>query len=171
MICCSVIKGFNQTKALLTVSDDKTTVPDSNFLAGKKLLGDMKSIQSFKQSGLSGIFTGQAVSAKKKTKKHSHFLNPSLFFGFKNSVSVQNKMVVLPTEEANLSDIDYLVPTHDERGRPIAEWKRQVMVRQLQARLLDEEAQRRKVVFSCTLFCSISTQIHFTGSEWNTFQS
>lgn len=54
-------------------------------------------------------------------------------------------MVVLPTEEANLSDIDYLVPTHDERGRPIAEWKRQVMVRQLQARLLDEEDQRRKV--------------------------
>ena len=54
-------------------------------------------------------------------------------------------MVVLPTEEANLSDIDYLVPTHDEKGRPIAEWKRQVMVRQLQARLLDEEAQRRKV--------------------------
>lgn len=68
MICCSVIKGFNQTKAPeseITVSDDKTTVPDSNFLAGKKLLGDMKSIQSFKQSGLSGIFTGQAVSAQK----------------------------------------------------------------------------------------------------------
>uniref|UniRef100_A0A3Q4H8Z5 Espin like a n=1 Tax=Neolamprologus brichardi TaxID=32507 RepID=A0A3Q4H8Z5_NEOBR len=59
-------------------------------------------------------------------------------------VSLKNKMVVLPTEEANLSDIDYLVPTHDERGRPIAEWKRQVMVRQLQARLLDEEDQRRK---------------------------
>lgn len=61
-------------------------------------------------------------------------------------------MVVLPTEEANLSDIDYLVPTHDEKGMPIAEWKRQVMVRQLQARLLDDEAQRRKVhtnVLSC----------------------
>uniref|UniRef100_A0A3Q2QHH8 Espin like n=1 Tax=Fundulus heteroclitus TaxID=8078 RepID=A0A3Q2QHH8_FUNHE len=56
----------------------------------------------------------------------------------------QSKMVVLPTEEANLSDIDYLVPTHDEKGHPIAEWKRQVMVRQLQARLLDEEDQRRK---------------------------
>lgn len=54
-------------------------------------------------------------------------------------------MVVLPTEEANLSDIDYLVPTHDEKGRPIAEWKRQVMVRQLQTRLQNEEAQRRKV--------------------------
>ncbi|XP_037380172.1 espin-like protein [Talpa occidentalis] len=32
-------------------------------------------------------------------------------------------------------DLDGLVPTQDERGRPIPEWKRQVMVRQLQARL------------------------------------
>ncbi|XP_011898564.1 PREDICTED: espin-like protein isoform X4 [Cercocebus atys] len=32
-------------------------------------------------------------------------------------------------------DIDGLVPTRDERGRPIPEWKRQVMVRKLQARL------------------------------------
>uniref|UniRef100_A0AAR2KL55 Espin like a n=1 Tax=Pygocentrus nattereri TaxID=42514 RepID=A0AAR2KL55_PYGNA len=69
--------------------------------------------------------------------------------------STLNKMVVLPTEEANLSDIDYLVPTHDEKGRPIAEWKRQVMVRQLQARLLDEEAQRRKVNMFTSL-CNIS---------------
>ncbi|KAF5898444.1 espin-like protein, partial [Clarias magur] len=58
--------------------------------------------------------------------------------------SLKNKMVVLPTEEANLSDIDYLVPTLDEKGKPIAEWKRQVMVRQLQARLLNDEAQRRR---------------------------
>ncbi|XP_008275778.1 espin-like protein [Stegastes partitus] len=117
-IATSVIKGFNQPKAdgsEKTVSADKIALPDANLLAERKLLGDMKSIKSLKQSGISGVFTGQA-----------------------------NKMVVLPTEEANLSDIDYLVPTHDERGRPIAEWKRQVMVRQLQARLLDEEDQRRK---------------------------
>ncbi|XP_044055183.1 espin-like protein isoform X2 [Siniperca chuatsi] len=117
-IATSVIKAFNQPKAAgseITVSADKTMLPNANLLAERKLLGDMKSIKSLKQSGISGVFTGQA-----------------------------NKMVVLPTEEANLSDIDYLVPTHDERGRPIAEWKRQVMVRQLQARLLDEEDQRRK---------------------------
>uniref|UniRef100_H3DCS4 Espin like b n=1 Tax=Tetraodon nigroviridis TaxID=99883 RepID=H3DCS4_TETNG len=41
-------------------------------------------------------------------------------------------------------DIDSLVPTHDEAGRPIAEWKRQVMVRQLQVRLLDDLEQRRQ---------------------------
>ncbi|XP_023120745.2 espin-like protein [Amphiprion ocellaris] len=117
-IATSVIKGFNQAKAdgsEKSVSADKIALPDANLLAERKLLGDMRSIKSLKQSGISGVFTGQA-----------------------------NKMVVLPTEEANLSDIDYLVPTHDERGRPIAEWKRQVMVRQLQARLLDEEDQRRK---------------------------
>ncbi|XP_068447253.1 espin-like protein [Clinocottus analis] len=117
-IATSVIKGFSQSKTSgkeMIITADKTMLPGADLLAGRKLLGDMKSIKSLKQSGMSGVFTGQA-----------------------------NKMVVLPTEEANLSDIDYLVPTHDERGRPIAEWQRQVMVRQLQARLLDEEDQRRK---------------------------
>uniref|UniRef100_A0A7N8X5H2 Espin like a n=1 Tax=Mastacembelus armatus TaxID=205130 RepID=A0A7N8X5H2_9TELE len=132
MICISVIKGFSQTKPAgseKTVSADKMMLPDANSLTERKLLGDMKSITSLKQSGISGVFTGQAVSA-------------ILTFAF----CIRNKMVVLPTEEANLSDIDYLVPTHDDKGRPIAEWKRQVMVRQLQARLLDEEDQRRKVM-------------------------
>ncbi|KAM9797564.1 espin-like protein [Syngnathus typhle] len=86
-----------------------------DLLADRKLLGDMKPIMSLKQSSISGVFTGQA-----------------------------SKMVVLPAEEANLADMDYLVPSHDEKGRPIAEWKRQVMVRQLQARLLDEEDQSWK---------------------------
>lgn len=35
-------------------------------------------------------------------------------------------------------DLDGLVPTQDEQGRPIPEWKRQVMVRKLQARLGSE---------------------------------
>lgn len=72
-------------------------------------------------------------------------------------------MVVLPTEEANLADIDYLVPTHDERGCPIAEWKRQVMVRQLQARLLDEEDQRRKVV-------SFQTWLHHADIHFKSYK-
>uniref|UniRef100_A0A3P9HDQ9 Uncharacterized protein n=1 Tax=Oryzias latipes TaxID=8090 RepID=A0A3P9HDQ9_ORYLA len=108
-----------------SVSADEAQFPNTDVLAEKKLLGDMKSIKSLKDSGMSGVFTGQIRKQITWT-------------------CLQNKMVVLPTEEANLSDIDYLVPTHDERGLPIAEWKRQVMVRQLQARLLDEEDQRRK---------------------------
>lgn len=56
-----------------------------------------------------------------------------------------------PIVDVILADIDSLVPTHDEAGRPIAEWKRQVMVRQLQVRLQDDEEQRRQVLFVCTL--------------------
>ncbi|XP_043854810.1 espin-like protein [Dromiciops gliroides] len=41
----------------------------------------------------------------------------------------------LPPDELSPADIDALVPTEDENGRPIPEWKRQVMVRKLQTRL------------------------------------
>uniref|UniRef100_A0A8B9E9L6 WH2 domain-containing protein n=1 Tax=Anser cygnoides TaxID=8845 RepID=A0A8B9E9L6_ANSCY len=41
-------------------------------------------------------------------------------------------------------DAEALVPSHDEQGRPIPEWKRQVMVRKLQLRMQEEEEQRRK---------------------------
>ncbi|XP_077573659.1 espin-like protein [Stigmatopora nigra] len=104
------------TSVIQGLHHPKRMVPDGNkLLADRKLLGDMKPIVSLKQSSLLGVFTGQA-----------------------------SKVVVLPSGEANLSDIDYLVPSHDEKGQPIAEWKRQVMVRQLQARLLDEEDQNWK---------------------------
>ncbi|XP_025941219.1 espin [Apteryx rowi] len=41
-------------------------------------------------------------------------------------------------------DAEALVPSHDEQGRPIPEWKRQVMVRKLQLKMQEEEEQRRK---------------------------
>ncbi|XP_075717446.1 espin-like protein [Rhinoderma darwinii] len=44
------------------------------------------------------------------------------------------------SESGATVDLDSLVPTHDEKGRPIPEWKRQVMVRRLQAHL-EEEAK------------------------------
>ncbi|NXC82570.1 ESPN protein, partial [Cercotrichas coryphoeus] len=41
-------------------------------------------------------------------------------------------------------EVEALVPSQDEQGRPIPEWKRQVMVRKLQLRMQEEEEQRRK---------------------------
>ncbi|CAH2246707.1 Hypothetical predicted protein [Pelobates cultripes] len=38
-------------------------------------------------------------------------------------------------------DLDSLVPTHDDQGRPIPEWKRQVMVRRLQSHLEEQAKQ------------------------------
>lgn len=44
-------------------------------------------------------------------------------------------LTTLQLDRLPSGDLDMLVPTQDERGRPIPEWKRQVMVRKLQARL------------------------------------
>lgn len=69
MICIAVLKGFTQPEAAgceKTVSAEKIMLPDAYCLAERKLLGDMKSITSYKQSGISGVFTGQAVSIQYK---------------------------------------------------------------------------------------------------------
>lgn len=36
------------------------------------------------------------------------------------------------------------MPTHDEQGKAIPEWKRQVMVRKLQVKMQEEEEHKRK---------------------------
>ncbi|TRY91734.1 hypothetical protein DNTS_018979 [Danionella cerebrum] len=77
-----------------------------------------RSMKSLRQAGITAVFTGQTKG--------------------------ENGIVPLESLEANLADIDSLIPTHDENGRPIAEWKRQVMVRKLQARLQDEDDQDKQ---------------------------
>lgn len=37
------------------------------------------------------------------------------------------------------------MPTHDEQGKAIPEWKRQVMVRKLQVKMQEEDEHKRKV--------------------------
>ncbi|KAM4727989.1 espin-like protein [Anableps anableps] len=75
----------------------------------------MKPIKSLKHAGLTAVFTGQT---------------------WLDSEEVQEEV---PSVNVIVADIDSLVPTHDETGRPITEWKRQVMVRQLQVRMQDED--------------------------------
>lgn len=84
MICTAVFRCFNQPKAAgseRTVCTDKTMLPDANLLAERKLLGDMKSIKSLKQSGISGVFTGQAVSILGFLILHILPSDSLLFFG------------------------------------------------------------------------------------------
>ncbi|KAM9505107.1 LOW QUALITY PROTEIN: espin-like [Salvelinus alpinus] len=49
------------------------------------------------------------------------------------------------TRKGSLADVEALVPTHDEQGRAIPEWKRQVMVRKLQVKTQEEDEHKRKV--------------------------
>ncbi|XP_062284183.1 espin-like protein [Scomber scombrus] len=90
------------------------------------LMSHMKSIKSLRQAGFTAVFTGQT-----------------------NVLDSEEMLEEVPIVDVILADIDSLVPTHDEAGRPIAEWKRQVMVRQLQIRLQDEEEQRRQDMTNC----------------------
>ncbi|XP_034558801.1 espin-like protein [Notolabrus celidotus] len=84
------------------------------------IMSHMKSIKSLRQAGITAVFTGQM------------------------KLESEELLEEVPIVDVILADIDSLVPTHDEAGRPIAEWKRQVMVRQLQVRLQAEEEQRRE---------------------------
>ncbi|KAI4902798.1 hypothetical protein NFI96_011166 [Prochilodus magdalenae] len=52
------------------------------------------------------------------------------------------------TRKSSLVDIEALVPTHDEQGRAIPEWKRQVMVRKLQVKMQEEEESKKKFAAS-----------------------
>ncbi|KAK7945641.1 hypothetical protein WMY93_001369 [Mugilogobius chulae] len=76
----------------------------------------MKAVKTMRQAGLTAVFTGQNQRS--------------------DDEEVLEKE---PHADVILADIEALVPTHDEAGLPIVEWKRQVMVRQLQVRLLDQE--------------------------------
>ncbi|XP_047224969.1 espin-like protein isoform X2 [Girardinichthys multiradiatus] len=71
-------------------------------------MSQMKPIKSLKHAGLTAVFTGQAW------------------------IDCEEAREEVPSVNIILADIDSLVPTHDETGCPIPEWKRQVMVRQLQ---------------------------------------
>ncbi|CAM2119812.1 unnamed protein product [Caretta caretta] len=55
---------------------------------------------------------------------------------------VQNSCI-FPLDEPYGSDLHALVPTHDEHHHSIPEWKRQLMVRKLQARLEAGEGKGR----------------------------
>lgn len=57
----------------------------------------------------------------------------------------QDSLTALQLDGLPSGDLDGLVPTRDERGRPIPEWKRQVMVRKLQARLGADPAPEAQV--------------------------
>nr|XP_043893116.1 espin isoform X2 [Solea senegalensis] len=59
--------------------------------------------------------------------------------------------------KTSLADVEALVPTHDEQGKAIPEWKRQVMVRKLQVKMQEEEDHKRKFAASG----------HYQPQEWH----
>ncbi|KAM9299131.1 espin [Gastrophryne carolinensis] len=69
-----------------------------------------------------------------------------------------NSAPTAPAQNSQL-DIESLIPTHDEQGRPIPEWKRQVMVRKLQLKIQEEEEKKRT--------CEAGTYYHPEGWRYS----
>ncbi|XP_048170603.1 espin-like protein [Corvus hawaiiensis] len=84
-----------------------------------------------------GMEPGRSVPAELKLRKPSQRARiPAPFLAHPDGTAGP---VGPPWPNPAEVDVDSLVPTHDERGRLIPEWKRQVMVRRLRARLADED--------------------------------
>ncbi|XP_059511651.1 espin isoform X1 [Stegostoma tigrinum] len=62
----------------------------------------------------------------------------------KRQVGSPTEPVVNGMAASQALDVESLIPTHDEQGTPIPEWKRQVMARKLQVKIQEEEEQKRR---------------------------
>ncbi|XP_056397776.1 espin [Hyla sarda] len=126
-----------------------------------ELLAEIKAGKSLKPTpqskGLTTIFSGSGqpgsnseVPSPSSPPPASPALSPV------NTTNPPNKAAAKPSEplmngnstppatgQSSQLDIESLIPTHDEQGRPIPEWKRQVMVRKLQLKIQEEEEKKR----------------------------
>ncbi|XP_033372635.1 espin-like protein [Parus major] len=90
-----------------------------------------------------GMEPGRSVPAELKLRKPSQRARiPAPFLAHPDGVPGTART---PGPDPAEADAESLVPTHDERGRLIPEWKRQVMVRRLRARLGDEDPAGEQV--------------------------
>ncbi|NWS75780.1 ESPN protein, partial [Crotophaga sulcirostris] len=104
----------------------------------------------FSGSGQAGANTESPVSSPSPTRTPTPPATPEAtgpprcLVGGSPDLVLNGSSPVPAAGAAAAAEAEVLVPSHDEQGRPIPEWKRQVMVRKLQLRMQEEEEQRRK---------------------------
>nr|XP_056705646.1 espin-like protein [Euleptes europaea] len=145
-------------------SDDTTTMENGQVRTQqpmRSLQTHVRHTSGMQKKEISNIFQ-KATAPKISTTLKAHESNKSVA-ELKISKSLQKgekreqSEATIPgtlhvmLDELGASDIDALVPTHDERGCSIPEWKRQVMVRKLQAQLTAEEGMSRKNKEGCAM--------------------
>ncbi|XP_041951828.1 espin-like protein [Alosa sapidissima] len=114
-LASTVATSFNMPKA---PDEDSDALPLTHISEeDSNVPPHIRALRSLRHAGITAVFTGQTKA--------------------------ENALLLCPAEGAVLVDVDTLVPTHDAEGRPIPEWKRQVMVRRLHARLSEEHQQHK----------------------------
>ncbi|KAM4702641.1 espin isoform 3-T3 [Rhinophrynus dorsalis] len=149
------VKALRQRKSTKSFNMMSPTGDNSELLAEIKAGKSLKPTPQSK--GLTTIFSGsgqQGTNAEVHSPTTPPPSSPSTSPG--NTMIISNKgaakspepllngnMTPLGQAQPSQLDIESLIPTHDEQGRPIPEWKRQVMVRKLQLKIQEEEEKKR----------------------------
>uniref|UniRef100_A0A452HSG1 WH2 domain-containing protein n=1 Tax=Gopherus agassizii TaxID=38772 RepID=A0A452HSG1_9SAUR len=131
------VPSFSQRRSSSSTGSSKSFNMMSPTGDNSELLAEIKAGKSLKPTpqskGLTTVFSGSGPTGANVgdclAPLHSGLAQPIVSAG---------------GEGAGQLDIEALIPTHDEQGRPIPEWKRQVMVRKLQMKIQEEEEEKRK---------------------------
>ncbi|XP_075046166.1 espin-like isoform X1 [Mixophyes fleayi] len=146
------VKALRQRKSTKSFNMMSPTGDNSELLAEIKAGKSLKRTQQCK--GLTTIFSGQGSNSDIPAPETPPPASPSTPPA--NTPILPNKGAAKSPEplmngnstppalvQSSQIDIESLIPTHDEQGRPIPEWKRQVMVRKLQLKIQEEEEKKR----------------------------
>ncbi|KAG8568656.1 hypothetical protein GDO81_014092 [Engystomops pustulosus] len=149
------VKALRQRKSTKSFNMMSPTGDNSELLAEIKAGKSLKPTPQSK--GLTTVFSGSGQQgsnsevpspvtpspASPSTSPGNPTISPNKGAG-KTSEPLMNGNSTPPAmAQSNQLDIESLIPTHDEQGRPIPEWKRQVMVRKLQLKIQEEEERKR----------------------------
>uniref|UniRef100_A0A674DSS5 Espin n=1 Tax=Salmo trutta TaxID=8032 RepID=A0A674DSS5_SALTR len=138
--------GSNKSFNMMSPTGDNTELL-AEIKAGKNLKPTLHSkgyTTVFSNSGLPAIELYSPLSATPREKAPCHRPRPTRSARPQPSPRLRPPPPA-PPPHPPLVDVEALVPTHDEQGRAIPEWKRQVMVRKLQVKMQEEDEHKRKV--------------------------
>ncbi|CAO2590133.1 Espn [Lemmus lemmus] len=150
------VAGCGQRRSSSSAGSTKSFNMMSPTGDNSELLAEIKAGKSLKPTpqskGLTTVFSGSGQPASQPSPQPSVSPAPSRARSPTPPASGPQPLLngsIVPAPPATPApgvqlDVEALIPTLDEQGRPIPEWKRQVMVRKLQQKMQEEEEQRRK---------------------------
>uniref|UniRef100_A0A674JS28 WH2 domain-containing protein n=1 Tax=Terrapene triunguis TaxID=2587831 RepID=A0A674JS28_9SAUR len=135
------VPSFSQRRSSSSTGSCKSFNMMSPTGDNSELLAEIKAGKSLKPTpqskGLTTVFSGSGQAGANV----GDWLAPA---ASSPEPVVNGNSPLMASVQPSQLDIEALIPTHDEQGRPIPEWKRQVMVRKLQMKIQEEEEQKRK---------------------------
>ncbi|CAM5167229.1 unnamed protein product [Eretmochelys imbricata] len=155
------VHSFSQRRSSSSTGSSKSFNMMSPTGDNSELLAEIKAGKSLKPTpqskGLTTVFSGSgqaganletAASSLSPTRTLTPPTTPDTasvpWATSSPEPAINGNSPLMASGQPSQLDIESLIPTQDEQGRPIPEWKRQVMVRKLQMKIQEEEEQKRK---------------------------